>query len=171
MMPREPDAFPHEATISSGEQTSGGIEARIQFLLDQGPLAEAEELCKKATEQFPESNQLRMLSSEIREKEAAVRRSLEKGEAALGQQNFGVADEFFGEARGRLPLDGELADYIAEIIREHTQEVIGRDREAADTPEERKQQAEAVPTWRGELILLPKHPLTVSRTRAAARAF
>ncbi|HEY3454981.1 MAG TPA: PEGA domain-containing protein [Bryobacteraceae bacterium] len=172
MMPRELDAFPHETTTSSGEQTADSAEARIQFLLDQGPLAEADGLCKQATEQFPESDRLQKLASEIREKEAAVRQLLERGEEALGQRNFGVADEFFAEARRRLPLDGELADYIAEIIHEHAQKVVGQDQEAADTLEEGKQRAEeAVPASCGDLILLPKHPPTVSRSRAAARAF
>ncbi len=83
-----------------------------------------------------------------------------------------MADEFFAEARRRLPLDGELADYIVEIIHEHAQDVAGRDHEAADALEYKKQQAEAAaPASRGELILLPKHPPTISRSRAAARAF
>src|SRR5690242_17493165 len=193
MMPPEPDAFRREATTSSGEQTADSIEARIQLLLDKGPLAEAEELCKNATEQFPESNGFRKLASEIREKEVAVRQLLEAGEAALGQRNLAAAAEFFTQACERLPLDGELADYIVEILHQHAQAVIQSDWAAADASlalakrirpdvlasaflagalEERRQQAEAAaPASRGELILLPKHPSTVSRSRAAARAF
>jgi hypothetical protein len=156
-------------------------------------LAEAEELCKKATEQFPESNELRKLASEIREKEVAVRQLLETGEEALGQRNLAAAAEFFTEACRRLPLDAELADYIVEILHQHAQQVIESDWAAADASltlaarirpgavasaflaealEERRQKAEAAaPASRGELILLPKHPPTVSRSRAAARAF
>jgi hypothetical protein len=193
MMSRGPDVFHHEATTSSGEQVADSIQLRIQFLLDKGPLADAEELCKKETEQFPESNGLRKLASEIRKKEAAVRQLLETGDEALGQRNLEAAAKFFTEACQRLPLDGELADYIVDILHQHTQAVIGSDWEAADASlalathirpralasaflaqalEERKQQAEAaVPASRGELILLPKHPPTVSRSRAAARAF
>jgi len=118
---------------------------------------------------------------------------LEAGEETLRQRNLEAAEEFFTRACQRLPLDGELADYIVEILHQHAQEVVESDWAAADASlalatrirpgalasaflaealEKRKQQAEVVaPASRGELILLPKHPPTVSRSRAAARAF
>lgn len=193
MMSPDPDTSHREAAALSSEQDAGSLEARIQFLLDQGPLAEAEELCKRAVEQFPESNPLQNLASEIRQKEAAIRQLLDKGEEGLGQQNPPAAEAFFTEACRRLPLDGELADYIVELLQQHAQEVIESNWEAAeaalalatrirpggvtsaflaDALKTRKQQDEATaPVSGGELILLPKHPPTVSRSRAAATAF
>ncbi|HEY3940763.1 MAG TPA: PEGA domain-containing protein [Bryobacteraceae bacterium] len=105
---------------SNGE----ALAARVKALLENGPLAEAEEICKQALARFPQSDELQTLASDIREKETAVRHLLERGEDYLSEGNLEVAGEFFVGACHLLPQDHELSGYIASLLEQHAQTAL-----------------------------------------------
>jgi tetratricopeptide (TPR) repeat protein len=182
-----------ETAADPNQQAAGDAEARIKLLLDKGPLAEAEEVCKQTVARFPDSDRLRALQSDIQQKETAIRKLLAQGEERLGERDFEAAAEFLTAACHLLPLDDELADRIVGILHQHAQEALEKDWEAADaslklaariqpgglaTPfladalEARKHQAAAeAEASQGEMLRgAASGPAGVSRTRAAGIA-
>ncbi len=123
------DALNSETAASADEQAAAG---RVRDLLDKGPLAEADEASKRALASFPDSDLLRALQSDIRQKETAIRHLLEKGEERLLEGDFEAAGEFFTGACHLLPLDGELTDYIVGLLRQHAQTTLENDWQSAD---------------------------------------
>jgi len=77
------DALNSETAAGADEQTAA---ARVRDLLDKGPLAEADEACKRALAGFPDFDILRALQADILQKETAIRHLLEKGEERLLEQ-------------------------------------------------------------------------------------
>jgi hypothetical protein len=128
-MQHDLDALNGETAAQADE---GAASARIRDLLDKGPLAEAEEACKRALARFPQSDGLRALESDIQQKETAVRHLLERGEECLLERDFEAAGEFFAGACHLLPLDAELTDYIVGLLREHAQTALEKDWQSAD---------------------------------------
>jgi hypothetical protein len=126
------DALNGETAADPNKQAAGNAEARIKLLLDEGPLAEAEEVCKQALARFPDWDRLRALQSDIQQKETAIRELLEQGEERLGERDFEAAAEFFTAACHLLPLDDELADHIVGLLHQHAQDALEKDWEAAD---------------------------------------
>lgn len=128
-MQPDPDALNSETAAHADEAAAS---ACIRDLLDKGPLAEAEEACKRALARFPQSESLRALESDIRQKETAIRHLLERGEECLLERDFERAGEFFTGACHLLPLDGELTDYIVGLLRKHAQTALEKDWQSAD---------------------------------------
>jgi len=123
------DALNSETAAGADEQAAA---ARVRDLLDKGPLAEADEACKRALAGFPDSEILRALQSDIHQKETAIRHLLEKGEERLLERDFEAAGEFFTGACHLLPQDGELTDYIVGLLRQHAQTTLAQDWQSAD---------------------------------------
>jgi tetratricopeptide (TPR) repeat protein len=113
---------------SNGE----AVAARVKALLENGPLAEAEEICKQALGRFPQSDELQTLAADIREKETAVRHLLERGEDYLSEGNLNVAGELFDGACHLLPQDRELSAYVVSLFHQRAQAVLEADWRSAE---------------------------------------
>jgi tetratricopeptide (TPR) repeat protein len=132
-----------EREVSLADEYSNSV-SRVKELLAAGELAEAEELCTKATTQFPQFADFKELKQEIetrrlkedrrpQENTDEAWRLVERGERSLREKQYKLAEQFFGGALKLLPEDKKLTEHLVGLLHGCARSVV---RDSAQWAEE-----------------------------------